>query len=224
MFTSLDELVDVIILWFARSVNAVPGFFNVPFSKFSSTHLKTWRSMRIAMLLWTSWSYCFVLMETGESLPPELFFIHSSRWAIWRSRVTRSSKWRHKREEMYICHISNSNGILHIFIFIIYSFEDTNRFMRCCAVNLRLDNQQCNDTNPHQPDDTKLQQRDDAEAKMQKSESLTWKTAKEASSNRCKHPQLELSTDKSHQQHESANCSKFMRNLRAWFTNGGSPW
>lgn len=183
--------------------------------------------MRITMLLWTSWSYCFMLMETGESRPPELFFIHSSRCTIWWSRVTRSSKRRHKREEMYICLISNSDGIFYIFIFIIYSFEDTNRFMRCCAVNFRLDNQQCNDTNAHQPDDIKLQQCEDEEAKMQKSESSTWKTAKETS-NRCMHPQLELSTDKSHQQHEGfgkmhAHCSKFMRNVKAWFTNGGSP-
>lgn len=137
-------------------------------------------------------------------------------------------------------HVYVSDGLN--FIDIICSFNDAERFMRCCtALHLSLDNQQNDNTKTRQPHDRRRQQYENAEEimGMQRSENIVWQTAKETESSPCKYTKFELSLD-TQQQHEggtkvqhhsalsffssrnkiSKRLSKFQKNVKAWFTNG----
>lgn len=138
-------------------------------------------------------------------------------------------------------HVYVSDGLN--FIDIICSFNDAERFMRCCtALHLALDNQQNDNTKTCQPHDRKRQQYETAEEIMEKqrSENIVWQTAKETESSPCKYTKFELSSDTQCEsgtkvQHHSAlsffssrnkiskRLSKFQKNVKAWFTNGDCP-
>lgn len=138
-------------------------------------------------------------------------------------------------------HVYVSDGLN--FIDIICSFNDAERFMRCCtALHLALDNQQNDNTKTRQPHDRKRQQYENAEEEMQGSENIVWQTAKETESSPCKCTKFELSSDTQQQReggtkvrHHSAlsffssrnkiskRLSKFQKNVKAWFTNGDCP-
>lgn len=113
-------------------------------------------------------------------------------------------------------------------------------------LNLVLDDQQYDSAESLQPYDIDWQQCENVEERMemQRSENVTWQTAKETESNTCEHTRYELPSDTDTlQQHEDGTkardhsalfffssrnqitkgLSKFQRNVKAWFTNGGSP-
>lgn len=142
-------------------------------------------------------------------------------------------------------HVQTSDGLSHLSICVIYSFNDAERFMSCCTVlNLALDDQQNDSAETLQPCDIDWQQCENVEEMMelQRSENITWKTAKETESNTCEYTRFELPSETGQQhedgtkaQHHSAffffssrnkitkGLSKFQKNVKAWFTNGGSP-
>lgn len=117
--------------------------------------------------------------------------------------------------------------------------------MRCCTVlNLVLDDQQNDNAETLQPGDIDWQQCENVEEsmEMQRSENISWQTAKETESNTCEDARFELPSDTRQQRedgtkarHHSAftffssqnkvtkGLSKFQKNVKAWFTNGGSP-
>ncbi|XP_029681920.1 homeodomain-interacting protein kinase 2-like [Takifugu rubripes] len=147
--------------------------------------------------------------------------------------------------------ISASEALNHPFITMSHLsnpryqnyFNDAERFMRCCTVlNLVPDDQQNDNAETLQPREIDWQQCEDVEERMemQRSENITWQTAKEES-NTCEYTRFELPSETRQQredgtkaQHHSAlffssrnkitkGLSKFQKNVKAWFTNGGSP-
>lgn len=121
-------------------------------------------------------------MERRESLPLKHSITLSSQCPTWRIQDGKSSKWQHEGMNY---DVSRSDAVFHIFVCIIYSFNEAQRFMSCCTgLNLVPDSQQCENTNikPNQTDDIKCQQEEISDTEA--SETI-WYTALETQSS-CK--------------------------------------
>lgn len=161
-------------------------------------------------------------MVTKESVPPKLLIIHLSQCHIWRSQVTKFSKWCIKdRETAVIC-----KSQMESFKCVFSSFNDAEGFMRCCreTVLVRANQQQGNTTSC---------QRESTERQQQEMEiHLTGKTEKQQWQQReKKHQQLQAGKTKdssaqvsvSSQKKISLQHCKFQSKLKACFICRWSP-
>lgn len=91
-------------------------------------------------------------------------------------------------------------------------------------LNLVFDNQQHGYRKTFQADDINWQQYNNTEdLEMQRSEDITWQTAKESYISQC--TRFELARETQHQQTKDGTKTKrlfkFQKNIKTWFTSGG---